>query len=429
MSLKDYIEFFLQDQDTSDLKELTSIELKNWIQKHQEVENLDGLIEELEEQEQEIEPFKEKMDQLYTRLNSVLTLSDFNDILLNMVTDVDLEDLRQRANKYGVPFYTGKILFSAALPRDLTFENSEILIKEGILVSGRVSSASVGTSHNSLVQILYKNYGPKTALNFTDDITFITNIFLSRYGFTVGLEDCMVPETKVQEAQKMLLESITESQSAAYRLSKQSRNQLENERRESQINEHLNTTRNVGTKIANYLSSENNLRVMLDSGAKGGVQNLAQMVSSAGQQYVNGKRHALMLSKGTRCLPTFEPGSEDIRARGQCYNSLMTGFTPSELYFHQAQGRVGLIDTALKTAEVGELHRNLVKMLEDIYVANDGSVRTGRNMTQNVIIQFVYGEDGFDAMNLQFTKNAFGNTPSFIDLEAEVKSLNTKYGF
>ena len=55
-------------------------------------------------------------------------------------------------------------------------------------------------------------------------------------------------------------------------------------------------------------------------------------------------------------------------------------------------GREGLIDTAVKTAETGYIQRRLVKALEDVMVAYDGTVRNSLNH----IVQFVYGEDGMD---------------------------------
>jgi DNA-directed RNA polymerase II subunit RPB1 len=41
-------------------------------------------------------------------------------------------------------------------------------------------------------------------------------------------------------------------------------------------------------------------------------------------------------------------------------------------------GREGLIDTAVKTAETGYISRRLIKALEDVMVAYDGTVRTSK---------------------------------------------------
>ena len=60
-------------------------------------------------------------------------------------------------------------------------------------------------------------------------------------------------------------------------------------------------------------------------------------------------------------------------------------------------GREGLIDTAVKTSETGYIQRRLVKALEDVMVKYDGTVRN----CSNQIVQFVYGEDGMAAENIE----------------------------
>ena len=56
-------------------------------------------------------------------------------------------------------------------------------------------------------------------------------------------------------------------------------------------------------------------------------------------------------------------------------------------------GREGLIDTAVKTSETGYIQRKLIKAMEDLKVDYDYSVRN----SSNVIVQFIYGEDGMDS--------------------------------
>jgi DNA-directed RNA polymerase II subunit RPB1 len=72
---------------------------------------------------------------------------------------------------------------------------------------------------------------------------------------------------------------------------------------------------------------------------------------------------------------------------------------------------IGLIDTAVKTAETGYIQRRLVKALEDVMVKYDGTVRNA----QGDIIQFCYGEDGMDAVHLEW---------QFLD---NMKPSNTEY--
>ena len=49
-------------------------------------------------------------------------------------------------------------------------------------------------------------------------------------------------------------------------------------------------------------------------------------------------------------------------------------------------GRIGLIDTAVKTSDTGYIQRKLVKALEDIMIKYDNTVRNANDE----IIQFIY---------------------------------------
>jgi DNA-directed RNA polymerase beta' subunit len=49
---------------------------------------------------------------------------------------------------------------------------------------------------------------------------------------------------------------------------------------------------------------------------------------------------------------------------------------PAEFFFHAQAGREGLIDTAVKTSDSGYIQRRLIKTMEDLHVAYDGTVRS-----------------------------------------------------
>ena len=60
-------------------------------------------------------------------------------------------------------------------------------------------------------------------------------------------------------------------------------------------------------------------------------------------------------------------------------NSFFSGLTPTEFFFHTMGGREGLVDTAVKTASTGYMQRRLVKALEDLCCAYDGTVRNSHD--------------------------------------------------
>jgi DNA-directed RNA polymerase II subunit RPB1 len=70
---------------------------------------------------------------------------------------------------------------------------------------------------------------------------------------------------------------------------------------------------------------------------------------------------------------------------------------PHEVWFHAVSGREGLIDTAIKTSQTGYIQRRFMKALENIIIHWDGSARN----SDESIVQFKYGDDGFDAMRVE----------------------------
>ena len=63
-------------------------------------------------------------------------------------------------------------------------------------------------------------------------------------------------------------------------------------------------------------------------------------------------------------------------------------------------GRVGLIDTAVKTSTTGYIQRRLIKGMEDIKINYDMTVRNHRNK----VIQFSYGGNHIDTCKVETVK-------------------------
>ena len=165
---------------------------------------------------------------------------------------------------------------------------------------------------------------------------------------------------------------------------------------ESQMLGILNSvTSKTGEIALKSLNSSNRMLNMIRSGSKGSDINMGQMIACVGQQVVDGKRIPLGFSN--RTLPHFHKFDDGASARGFVENSFMNGLTPTEFFFHAMGGREGLIDTAVKTSETGYIQRKLIKGLEDARIVADNTVRNANS----TIIQFIYGEDGFDATKIE----------------------------
>jgi DNA-directed RNA polymerase subunit A' len=137
--------------------------------------------------------------------------------------------------------------------------------------------------------------------------------------------------------------------------------------------------------------------------------NLSQMAGLVGQQAVRGKRIHRGYQK--RTLPHFKWGDLGAEAKGFVAASYKTGLTPTEYFFHSMGGREGLVDTAVRTSRSGYMQRRLINALEDLKVAEDGTVRN----TAGTIIQFTYGEDGVDP-----TRSVGGEPVDFEQIFAQV---------
>ena len=136
-----------------------------------------------------------------------------------------------------------------------------------------------------------------------------------------------------------------------------------------------NNTREINDTVAmEILRSENcRFKSMVEAGSKGNNTNISQMIGCLGQQSIEGKRVAYSFEN--RTLPHFCKFDDSLEARGFVDNSYLAGLTPYEFFFHAMGGRVGLIDTAVKTAQTGYIQRKLVKSMEDLSCQNDETVR------------------------------------------------------
>lgn len=186
-------------------------------------------------------------------------------------------------------------------------------------------------------------------------------------------------------------------------------------------------TDNIITKKADsFVDKENNsIGVMDKSGAKGKQKNTASITGAVCQIFVNKKLPEKNLSGGRRWITTFSVYDKRAQATGFATNSYLEGLDP-DAYFAQAQdGRIGLIDTAIKTAKVGYAQRKLAKAQEDLKINYDGSVRN----LKDVIYQFTYSP-GFNTEHMVIDDSDDGfQKYSFIKIKELCGRINNQNGF
>ena len=330
----------------------------------------------------------------------------------------DRDDWLKRLKKYHLSSLSGKAIFSALFPRDFKYENGSTVIMEGILVKGPVTKNQLGPVGNSIVQALFNQYNTEVAAKFMTDATFIIDEYINRYPLTIGFVDCNPKNPKIKEDVNLMIEEAKLAQQAtAVNIS----DPIEAQRQEAELRAVLNNVGNVGAKIVSEsLDKKNNLGLMIRSGTKGKTSNVAQITASIGQQYLQGER----LKPGLAYFDINDP-STALEQRGFIKSSFTKGMTPEEMFMHQASGREGLIDTALKTADTGSLQHLIIKSLEDLVVWPDGSVRDN---TGNIYMA-IYGHDGLEPARLMKLriKGHKNIVLSFFSADMECGRLNTKY--
>lgn len=340
-----------------------------------------------------------------------------------------LPSFLQRLAKWNISPDSGLALFSVICPSDLYYNSGNVKIRDGILISGPITKKQIGVVAGSMVHNIYKYYGKMRTSRFFTEAQWLLDWYIEKRGFSVGLKNCMCDDQKTQILIKDIIDSEIESTQMKIEglgNPRPNASSVELDSREKQIQGFVNTIVRIGNRISSEaLDKANSLNVMSRSGSKGTEQNIAQIIACLGQQYITGCRPSMSMTNKSRCLPYYAPHSTDIEAHGFIKESFMTGIKPSGMVFHMMASRIGIMDTALKTADTGHMHHRINKTLEDFVYDYNGSVR---NMC-GTIFQFAYS-DGFNAGELIPTHSeALGNIINFVDLKSVIGKINLDAGY
>ena len=283
--------------------------------------------------------------------------------------------------------------------KNIVKHNKEINIVEilnGVIKSGTFDKDLFTRTSKGLIHTIYNDLGDIRANQFINDLQKIVSYILLVEGFSVGISDMIADQTTNEKIKNIIddrKEKIDEiMQEVHLDIFEGIPGQTKSEFFESKVNSILNKTiKETGQVGLENLDAENRATYMVNSGSKGKLTNIAQMISCLGQQNVDGKR--IPHSSNDRTLPHYYKYDDSAESRGFVENSFISGQTPQEFFFHAMGGREGLIDTAVKTSTTGYVQRQLIKSMEDLRVSYDYSVRSANGS----VVQFIYGDDGMDA--------------------------------
>ncbi|XP_034857021.1 DNA-directed RNA polymerase I subunit RPA1 isoform X2 [Mirounga leonina] len=297
---------------------------------------------------------------------------------------------------------------------------SQVIIREGELLCGVLDKAHYGSSAYGLVHCCYEIYGGETSGKVLTCLARLFTAYLQLYrGFTLGVEDILV-KPKADVKRHRVIEESTHCGPRAVRAALNlpeaaSCDEVRGKWQDAHLGKDQRDFNMIDLKFkeeVNHYSNEinkacmpfglhrpfpeNNLQMMVQSGAKGSTVNTMQISCLLGQIELEGRRPPLMASG--KSLPCFEPYEFTPRAGGFVTGRFLTGIKPPEFFFHCMAGREGLVDTAVKTSRSGYLQRCIIKHLEGLVVQYDLTVRD----SDGSVVQFLYGEDGLDVPKTQF---------------------------
>jgi intein/homing endonuclease len=283
---------------------------------------------------------------------------------------------------------------------DYETSNNMLEIRNGKYIRGQIEKSVLASTTKGIIHRVCNDFGNMRAADFIDDLQNVVTEYMKSSSFSVGISD-LIANKETQDSiiqaiakQKYEVQTLIEKvHLGIFENNSANTNMMEFE---GNVNKQLNKANEEAGKIGRKsLSKDNRFLMIVNSGSKGTLINISQMISCLGQTNVDGKR--IPYGFDSRTLPHFNKFDDSPVARGFIENSYISGLTAPELFFHAMGGRIGLIDTACKTSQTGYIQRRLIKGLEDLRVEYDMTVRN--NMGK--IVQFSYGDDGFDSIRVE----------------------------
>uniref|UniRef100_A0A6C0JQ45 DNA-directed RNA polymerase n=1 Tax=viral metagenome TaxID=1070528 RepID=A0A6C0JQ45_9ZZZZ len=278
--------------------------------------------------------------------------------------------------------FSGKFLYSLMFDATFNFKCFEFVIECGIIKdnSRPITKSILCSGVESIVHDYVFQIGSQKTCELMDNIQTLTNLFLSIYGFSVGLDSCNT-------------DKIIEN------------NDFYNE-------DNINSCLGIIENKMKRNGKETNLIQIINSGAKASFINIVQITQIVGQQSIDSTLVKNEM-KTCRSLPCFIPRKKDIKNSGFVISSFFEGLTKYENIMHCKAGRRGVADSVTKVSESGYLTKKISKFLEDIVIEFDLSVR--HNVSKE-IIQFKFGSDGLNPQKLP-SKNGNKNFLSYQELK------------
>ena len=282
---------------------------------------------------------------IFASPNQAITAYDFDIVSFRTKIKVLGTDTPKYKRFEGKPFETsvGRLFFNSILPNDFPYINEEINSK-------RMSA---------LVDELIMHYGIDETPKVLDKIKDFGYKYVTKSGITWGIDNVMVPEGKkdiVARGRKEAETIISQYQEGLL---------SEEEKYRKTIEVWEKTKSEIEKILPANLEKHGSVADMINSGARGSMNNLTQMAGMKGL-IVNTAGETLDFP----IIPSYKEG-----------------LSPIEYFITTHGSRKGLADTALNTAKAGYLTRRLVDVSQDVVITEDDcGVKEGKKLTKENIL-------------------------------------------
>ena len=346
----------------------------------------------------------------FTRENIEFTQKDAMNLLM-MFNRINPERLKKNKNDKVSNF---EILSQILPPLSLKVKNKQfdgekeksdtsnniIEIIDGQYLRGQMDKGILGSGTKGLIHRVCNDFGNMASSQFIDDLQNIVTEYMKQSAFSVGISDLITDSSTNEKIVSIITDKKTEVKNLIDQVQigvfENNSGKTVEQEFETKVNNILSKAQNdAGSLALKNLSKDNRFVIMFNAGSKGSEINIQQMTACLGQQNVDGKR--IPYGFEHRTLPHYTKYDDSAVARGFVESSYINGLSPQELFFHAMGGRVGLIDTAVKTSTTGYIQRRLIKGLEDLMVNYDMTIRNNKNK----IVQFSYGDDSVDTIKVE----------------------------
>ncbi|MCS5553903.1 MAG: DNA-directed RNA polymerase subunit beta', partial [SAR324 cluster bacterium] len=268
----------------------------------------------------------------------------------NNMNPTDPQSQTTDSSKPVVESTVGRVLLSMVVPEEVSFESVNMHLKKKHMAE--------------LVDESFRKAGSIKTVKMLDDLKNLGYTYATKAGFSIGMDDMVIPEEKESQLKK--------AQSEVNIINMQHQDGLitDGERYNQVIDIWARTTEKIAEKMSAGLSDEiideegvhkvNSIFMMADSGARGSNQQMKQLAGM----------------RGLMAKPSGEIIETPIHA------NFREGLNVLEYFISTHGARKGLADTALKTANSGYLTRRLVDVSQDsVVLEEDCGTLDGIEMT------------------------------------------------